>query len=110
MVMNIAIFEIGSVICATAPSSNALIIGRVISGIGGAGVLPGAFLLVVFLVPNHDRPKYIGALGSVFGITAILGYEAPVPRRKLSIKRNAPSALLSDCLLVHLSNLMAWLT
>lgn len=77
MVINIAIFEIGSIICAAAPSSKALIVGRVVSGIGGAGVLPGAFLLVVFLVPMQDRPKYIGSLGSVFGITAILGYETP---------------------------------
>lgn len=73
MVINIAIFEVGSIVCAAAPSSNALIVGRVISGIGGAGVAPGAFLLVFFLVPMQARPKYIGGLGSVFGITSILG-------------------------------------
>ncbi|USP74915.1 hypothetical protein yc1106_02189 [Curvularia clavata] len=73
MVLNIAIFEVGSIICAAAPSSKALIVGRVISGIGGAGVSPGAFLLITFLVPMQSRPKYIGSLGSVFGITSILG-------------------------------------
>jgi MFS family permease len=69
MIINIAIFEIGSIVCAAAPTSKALIIGRVITGIGGAGVPPGAFLLVSFLVP----PKYFGSLGSVFGVTSILG-------------------------------------
>ncbi|KAG5767435.1 hypothetical protein H9Q73_014246 [Fusarium xylarioides] len=31
-----AIFEIGSIVCAAAPNSNALIVGRAITGIGGA--------------------------------------------------------------------------
>lgn len=73
VVINVVIFEIGSIVCATSPNSKALIIGRVITGIGGAGIPPGAFLLVTFLVPLQDRPKYLGALGSVFGITSILG-------------------------------------
>jgi MFS family permease len=64
---------LGSIVCATAPTSKALIVGRVITGIGGAGVTPGSFLLITFLVPVQDRPKYTGALGSVFGITSILG-------------------------------------
>jgi MFS family permease len=73
MIINIGIFEIGSIVCATSPSSTALIVGRVITGVGGAGVSPGAILLIVFLVPLQARPKYIGALGAVFGITSILG-------------------------------------
>jgi MFS family permease len=73
IITNIVIFEIGSIVCAAAPSSKALIIGRVVTGIGGAGVPPGAFILINFLVPIQDRPKYIGSLGSVFGVTSILG-------------------------------------
>jgi len=73
IVINVAIFEIGSIVCAAAPSSKALIIGRVVTGIGGAGVPPGAFILISYLVPMKDRPKYLGSLGSVFGITSILG-------------------------------------
>lgn len=37
----IAIFEIGSAVCGAAPNSNALIVGRVIAGIGGAGMYIG---------------------------------------------------------------------
>jgi MFS family permease len=73
LIVNTAIFEIGSIICATAPNSKALIVGRVITGIGGAGVPPGALLLITYLVPVQARPKYIGSLGSVFGITSIIG-------------------------------------
>jgi MFS family permease len=63
----------GSIICATAPNSKTLIVGRVVTGIGGAGVPPGALLLITYLVPVQARPKYIGSLGSVFGVTSILG-------------------------------------
>ena len=36
-----ATFEVGSALCGGAPNSNALIIGRVIAGIGGAGMYIG---------------------------------------------------------------------
>jgi MFS family permease len=73
LVTLVAIFEVGSIVCAAAPNSNALIVGRVITGIGGAGISAGAFLLITFLVPLRSRPKYFGAMGSVFGITSAIG-------------------------------------
>jgi MFS family permease len=42
LIVNTAIFEVGSIVCATALESKTLILGRVITGIGGAGVPPGA--------------------------------------------------------------------
>lgn len=41
IVSSIVTFEVGSAICGAAPSSNALIVGRVIAGIGGAGMYIG---------------------------------------------------------------------
>ena len=38
---SMAIFEIGSAVCGAAPTSDALIIGRVIAGMGGAGMYLG---------------------------------------------------------------------
>lgn len=38
---SILIFEIGSAVCGASPSMNALIVGRVIGGIGGAGIYLG---------------------------------------------------------------------
>ena len=37
---SIVLFEVGSAVCGAAPSMNALIVGRVIAGIGGAGIIP----------------------------------------------------------------------
>ncbi|KAF4993564.1 hypothetical protein FGRMN_6423 [Fusarium graminum] len=68
-----AIFEIGSIVCASAPNSNALIIGRAITGIGGAGIGSGAFVYITLIFPLEERPKYLGSLGSAFGVSAILG-------------------------------------
>ncbi|OAA82640.1 Major facilitator superfamily domain, general substrate transporter [Akanthomyces lecanii RCEF 1005] len=68
-----AIFEIGSIVCAAAPTSSALIAGRAITGIGAAAIAPGVYLMITLIVPLQDRPKYLGSLGSAFGISSILG-------------------------------------
>lgn len=41
IISSIILFEIGSAICGAAPTMNAIIIGRVIAGIGGAGMYLG---------------------------------------------------------------------
>lgn len=69
----IVIFEIGSIICAAAPTSPAFIIGRAISGIGSAGTFTGATVIFVDLLPLQKRPKYQGFLGATFGLAAIGG-------------------------------------
>jgi len=44
MLSSIAVFEIGSALCGAAPTSNALIVGRVIAGMGGAGMYLGCVI------------------------------------------------------------------
>lgn len=41
VIASVCLFEIGSAICGAAPTSNALIIGRAVAGIGGAGMYLG---------------------------------------------------------------------
>jgi MFS family permease len=50
--ISIAIFEVGSCICAAAPNSITFIVGRVIAGCGTAGILQGTFAIVGYLVPK----------------------------------------------------------
>ncbi|KFX94992.1 hypothetical protein O988_06048 [Pseudogymnoascus sp. VKM F-3808] len=69
----IFIFELGSLICALAPNSTALIVGRAIAGLGAAGVASGAFILVAFLAPPEKRPAYLGIIGASYGISAVIG-------------------------------------
>lgn len=67
------LFEIGSVVCGAAPTSVALIVGRAIAGIGAAGMMSGAIILMISVLPLHKRPLYMGAFGAVFGIASIIG-------------------------------------
>ncbi|KAG9950963.1 MFS general substrate transporter, partial [Aureobasidium melanogenum] len=73
LIILVSVFEIGSIVCASAPTSNALIVGRVIQGIGGAGISSGAIILISTLVPLQARPKWTGGIGAVFGLASILG-------------------------------------
>ena len=69
----ITTFEIGSIICGAAPTSVALIIGRAIAGLGGSGITSGAITIVVYILPLHKRPAYMGLFGAVFGVSSVLG-------------------------------------
>lgn len=68
-----SIFEIGSIICAAAPNSTSLIVGRAIVGIGSAGTNTGAQVIFADLFPLEKRPKYQGFLGATFGLASIAG-------------------------------------
>ncbi|KAL9480906.1 hypothetical protein ACSS6W_005692 [Trichoderma asperelloides] len=52
-----AVFELGSLLCATAVSSNMFIGGRAVAGAGGAGIVSGAFSIVAFIAPLQKRPQ-----------------------------------------------------
>lgn len=49
----IGIFEIGSLVCALAPSSTVLIIGRAIAGIGVGGLFSGALVIIAHTSQSH---------------------------------------------------------
>ncbi|KAI0867717.1 MFS general substrate transporter [Hypoxylon argillaceum] len=67
------IFLVGSAVCGAAPSSVALIIGRVIAGFAAGGVLVGTFSLIPYTVPPVSRPLFIGLIGAVLGIGTAVG-------------------------------------
>lgn len=47
MISYVLLFEIGSALCGGAPSLDALIIGRVIAGMGGSGMYIGYILCLI---------------------------------------------------------------
>ncbi|OTA98358.1 hypothetical protein M426DRAFT_113543 [Hypoxylon sp. CI-4A] len=69
----LAIFEVGSLVCALAPTSNALIVGRAVAGLGASGMFAGGFSVVAAIVPLHKRAIWIGAISSTFAIASIVG-------------------------------------
>jgi MFS family permease len=42
---SLVIFEVGSILCAAAPNSNGLIVGRAIAGLGATGISMGALIV-----------------------------------------------------------------
>ena len=71
--MALLIFEIGSVFCAAAVSSNMLIAGRAVAGVGAAGLFVGATTAIAQVAPIEKRPVIIGLLGGLFGVSSIIG-------------------------------------
>lgn len=71
--VSIIIFEVGSAICGAAPTSDALIVGRAIAGVGSAGIFAGALVIIAYTVPLIKRPIYTGLVGAMYGIASIAG-------------------------------------
>lgn len=71
--MAIFLFELGSLICGTAPTSALLIIGRAIAGLGSGGIFPGSILVISEMVPLEKRAFYNGLIAGVTGIAGVLG-------------------------------------
>jgi MFS family permease len=90
--ISIFVFELGSLICGTsitsspqlafsytdclagvAPNSTALIAGRAVAGLGGAGIASGCYTIIGFSAPPHTRPAFTGLLGASYGIASVVG-------------------------------------
>ncbi|KAL1863008.1 hypothetical protein Daus18300_008164 [Diaporthe australafricana] len=69
----LAIFEVGSLVCALAPSSQALIVGRAVAGLGASGMFAGGFAVQAAIIPLHKRAIWIGVISSTFAIASIVG-------------------------------------
>lgn len=70
---SIAIFELGNLLSALAPNSPVLIIGRAVSGIGGGGIITGAFSIIAGVAPPRRVPTCMGLLGVTFGFASVAG-------------------------------------
>jgi MFS family permease len=54
------IFEVGSAICGAAHSSAMFIVGRVIAGVGSAGVANGAVTTISAVLPTQKQALFMG--------------------------------------------------
>ncbi|CAM2920490.1 MDR family MFS transporter [Prescottella defluvii] len=73
MLLGIALFAIGSVLCGVAWSMPALIVFRAIQGLGAGAVQPMALTIAGDIYTVAERAKVQGYIASVWGASAVLG-------------------------------------
>ena len=73
MLIGLAIFLAGSVLCGFAWSMLSLVLFRLVQGLGAGAVQPVSMTLIGDLYPAHERGKVQGYLASVWGISSVLG-------------------------------------
>ena len=72
-IMGIMIFSAAAMFCGIAPSTELLIVGRAIKGIGGALMIPGSLAIVSAYFDDATRGKAIGIWSAFTTMTSILG-------------------------------------
>ncbi len=73
-VVGIALFTVGTLVCALAPSGAVLITGRAISGLGAALELPMSLVLLTLAYPEEkSRAHALGIWASCNGLAFIIG-------------------------------------
>ena len=70
---SMAIFILGSILCALATSMTQLIGFRLLQGAGGGALMPMAFAIAGDVVPARQRGRYQGYFSAAFGAASILG-------------------------------------
>lgn len=69
----VALFEFGSLLCATAVSSTMLVIGRAVAGMGSSGLSNGSLTILKASAPSERQPMLMGIIMSMFGAGQVLG-------------------------------------
>ncbi|MHB8252151.1 MAG: MFS transporter [Acidiferrobacter sp.] len=74
LLLGSGIFTAGSLLCALAPSSAVLIMGRVMTGVGAALLLPSTLALIrVIWTDAHERAHVIGIWAGINGAALAIG-------------------------------------
>ncbi|CAO1634703.1 unnamed protein product [Parajaminaea phylloscopi] len=72
LLLSIAFFLGGSVICAVAKSMLVLVIGRGVQGVGGGGIQAIVEIIISDITTLRERGLYMGAMGLVFAISSLV--------------------------------------
>lgn len=69
----IGLFTLASVGAALADSFGWLVLWRGVQGLGGGGLMILSQAIIADIVPAKERGKYMGPMGALFGIAAVIG-------------------------------------
>jgi EmrB/QacA subfamily drug resistance transporter len=71
--LGVVVFALGSIACAAAPSTNALVAARLVQGVGGALLTPGSLAILEASFRREDRSRAIGAWSGLTGVASAVG-------------------------------------
>ncbi|WP_109471390.1 MDR family MFS transporter [Ornithinimicrobium cavernae] len=69
----ITVFVVGSVMGALAGDMQALIIARIVQGVGGGGLMILSQAAIADVIPARERGRYMGIMGGVFAFSSVAG-------------------------------------
>ncbi|WP_395103805.1 MFS transporter [Actinomadura sp. SCN-SB] len=72
-VAGLVLFTLASLACGLAPNGGALIIARLVQGIGAAALVPGSLALIDAGIRGEDRGRAVGLWAGMSGVTSALG-------------------------------------
>ena len=70
---SLVVFEIGSIVCATSPSSVALVLGRAVAGVGAAGIVTGSLAIFGDTAPLRERPRGMAVIAALQSVAYLAG-------------------------------------
>jgi EmrB/QacA subfamily drug resistance transporter len=71
--LGVGLFTGASLLCAIAPTSELLIVARMLQGVGGALLTPGSLAMIEASFRPDDRARAIGAWSGLAGVSTALG-------------------------------------
>lgn len=69
----VALFTVASAGAGFADTMVELVVWRAVQGLGGGGLMILSQSIIADVVPASERGKYMGPLGALFGVSAVLG-------------------------------------
>ncbi len=72
-VAGLALFAASSILCALAPTIEALAAFRLLQGVGGGVLEAGVFIAAAMMLAPRDRGPYLGAASAMYGIASVVG-------------------------------------
>ncbi|AWB82218.1 MFS transporter [Corynebacterium yudongzhengii] len=72
-IISIGLFVVGSAIGGFADTMGLLILGRAIQGLGAGSMMINSQAIIAEVTTARERGKFMGLMGSVFGVSSVLG-------------------------------------
>lgn len=73
LLVAMALFSLGLLVCGTAPTMEVLIVGRVVQGLGGGALVVGVYVLVGLVYPSVLQPAIFASFAAAWVLPSLFG-------------------------------------